>query len=279
VVLHAARELVSWEEWMSLFTVDAELCLRDGICAAECPSHLIEMDDDGLPRPVAWAEETCINCGHCVAVCPTGALALRTMAPEACEEVSPALLPAAAQVSHLLRARRSIRSFEERPVPREVVGRLIDDATYAPSGSNSQPVAWLVVHDTALVRRLAPLMRDWLAANWSLPRYVRLFRLAQERGWDVVCRGAPHMAIAHTPPGAERQGMIAVTYLELAAFGAGVGACWCGFGDAAIKGSDEIRALVGLPEGRASAGVLLLGYPRYGYVRVPRRKLARITWR
>jgi nitroreductase/NAD-dependent dihydropyrimidine dehydrogenase PreA subunit len=264
---------------MSLVVVNADLCLRDGICVAECPSYLLEMRDGGCPTPVAWAEETCIDCGHCVAVCPVGALSLRTMMPEQCAEVRRELLPDSAQVSHLLRVRRSIRSFEPRSVPQGALARLIEDATYAPSGSNSQPVEWLVIHDTALVRRLAPLMLDWLRGNWSMPRYARIFNFAHERGLDMVCRGAPHMAIAHTPPGAVQQGLIAVTYLELAAFGAGLGACWCGFADAAIKGSPEIRALVGLPEGRVSAGVLLLGYPRYAYARVPLRKPARIAWR
>jgi nitroreductase/NAD-dependent dihydropyrimidine dehydrogenase PreA subunit len=264
---------------MSLFTVDTELCLRDGICVSECPSYLIEMQDGAYPAPVAWAEEICINCGHCVAVCPVGALALRTMSPEQCEKVRRPLLPDAAQVAHLLRTRRSIRSFDERPVPQDELARLVEVATYAPSGSNSQPVEWLIIHDTALVRQVAPLMLGWLHQNWPMPRLARTFAFAYERGLDVVCRGAPHMVIAHTPPGAERHGMIAITYLELAAYGAGLGACWCGFADGAIKGSPEIRQAVGLPEGRANAGVLLLGYPRHAYSRVPLRNPARITWR
>ena len=208
---------------MSLFMVDADLCLRDGICVAECPSYLLEMRDGACPTPVAWAEETCINCGHCVAVCPVGALALRTMSPGQCEEVHQPILPDATQVASLLRTRRSIRSFEERPVPQDELTRLIETATYAPSGGNSQPVEWLIIHDTALVRQVAPLMLDWLRQNWAMPRYARTFTFAYEHDLDVVCRGAPHMVIAHTPAGAERHGLIAITYLELAAFGAGLG--------------------------------------------------------
>jgi nitroreductase/NAD-dependent dihydropyrimidine dehydrogenase PreA subunit len=264
---------------MSLFRVDADLCLRDGICVAECGLYLLVMRDGACPTPVAWAEEICVNCGHCVAVCPVGALTLRTMSPQQCEEVRPSLLPDAAQVAHLLRARRSIRSFEERPVPQDELARLIEVATYAPSASNSQPVEWLVVYDTALVRRLAPLILDWLRPHWAMSRFGRVFDFAYEHDLDLVCRDAPHMVIAHTPPGAVGQGLIAVTYLELAAFGAGLGACWCGLADATINGSPEIRQIVGLPEGRASAGVLLLGYPRYTYSRVPLRNPARISWR
>ncbi len=43
------------------------------------------------------------------------------------------------EVFDAIRSRRSIRAFESRPVDREVIDRLIDAATYAPSRMNSQP--------------------------------------------------------------------------------------------------------------------------------------------
>ena len=59
---------------MSLFEVDQDKCNRDGICAAECPLKIIDMKSTGIPAPVNGADALCINCGHCVAVCPTGAI-------------------------------------------------------------------------------------------------------------------------------------------------------------------------------------------------------------
>jgi nitroreductase/NAD-dependent dihydropyrimidine dehydrogenase PreA subunit len=265
---------------MSLFTINPDTCLRDGLCVAECPSYIIETQEEGCPPvPVPWAEETCINCGHCVAVCPVGALSLNTMSPEECADVRPDLLPAWPQVEHLLRTRRSIRSFEDRPVPPADVERLIEVATYAPSGSNSQPVEWLVIYDTGLVRRLAPMMRDVLLRAWCVPRYNRIFTLARDQGYDVVCRGAPHIIFALTPPGAERHAAISVTYLELAAYSMGLAACWCGFATGAVGASPELQAVIGLPEGRTAAAALLVGYPRYTYQRIPLRNPARVAWR
>ena len=172
------------------------------------------------------------------------------------------VLPDSTQVEHLLRTRRSIRSFTEQPVPQATLTRLLDIAACAPSAGNSQSVEWLVVYDTAVTRRLAALALDWLRQQPGPPRYGRLFAFAHERGLDVICRGAPHMMIAHTPPGGQTDGVIALAYLELAAYGMGLGACWCGFMQRAITGSPEIGEAVGLPSGRASSGVLLLGYPR-----------------
>jgi nitroreductase len=110
-------------------------------------------------------------------------------------------------------------------------------------------------------------------------RYGRIFAFAHENGLDVICRGAPHMVIAHTPPGGQTDGVIALTYAEVAAYCMGLGACWCGFAQWAITGSPQISEAVGLPAGRVSSGVLLLGYPRYTYERVPPRSPARIQWK
>jgi ferredoxin len=61
---------------MTLFTIDHEKCDKDGICALECPAHIIEMTYN-VPVPSDDAEEICIRCGHCVAVCPRAAFTLK----------------------------------------------------------------------------------------------------------------------------------------------------------------------------------------------------------
>ena len=53
-----------------------------------CGKRLIEIGEgESVPTLIAGAEKLCISCGHCVAVCPTGALAQRTMRPEDCPEI------------------------------------------------------------------------------------------------------------------------------------------------------------------------------------------------
>jgi nitroreductase len=53
-----------------------------------------------------------------------------------------------------LRARRSVRSFSPRPVPREVLEDALRAAGTAPSGANLQPWKFVVVADPALKRRI-----------------------------------------------------------------------------------------------------------------------------
>ncbi|HQY61888.1 MAG TPA: nitroreductase family protein [Polyangiaceae bacterium] len=53
-----------------------------------------------------------------------------------------------------LRARRSVRSFSPKPVPREAIADAIRAAGTAPSGANLQPWRFVVVGDPATKRRI-----------------------------------------------------------------------------------------------------------------------------
>jgi len=272
---------------MTIFSVDQEKCKKDGICVAECPLSVIEMEDkDEFPSPVDGAESLCVNCGHCVAVCPHGAISLKMMKTEECIPVQKELLPGPDQVEHLLLSRRSIRSYKNQAVERAVLAKLIDIARHAPSGSNRQPVNWLVIEDKGEVKRLSGIVIDYfrylLKENPGFP--LRIDRVIDrwEKGKDPVCRDAPHVVVAHAPEASLVPSIdctIALTYLELAAFSMGLGACWAGyFYFAATNFSPMIQAL-SLPEGHKAFGAMMIGYPRYQYHRIPLRNKPSITWR
>lgn len=273
---------------MSLFVVDTEKCSGEGACVAECPVGIIEIKEQ-FPIPVDRADELCINCGHCVAVCPHDALALRNMTPEQCPPVRREWLLDAERVEHFLRARRSIRAYRDKPVARETLIKLIEIARFAPSGSNAQPVSWLVIHDSDEVRRLAGLAIDWMRnllkerPQGSVgARRLNQIVAAWEEGTDIICRGAPHVIVAHGSkdnPAARVDCTIALTYLELAVPSFGLGACWAGYFNAAANLWPPMQEALELPKGHISCGAMMVGYPRYRYYRLPLRNEPRITWR
>lgn len=274
---------------MPLFSVDPDKCRRDGICAATCPMGIIAWaSPEALPSPAPNAAALCIQCGHCVAVCPHGALSLETVPAADCLPLKPEQLVGPDQLAHFLRARRSIRTYTDRVVARERLTRIIDIARFAPSGHNSQPVRWRVIYGGGEVRRLAGIVIDWMrdairsqpetAAALSMPRVVAAWEAGNER----ICRGAPHVIVAHAPKAlrvAPAACTIALTYLELAAFASGLGACWAGYFNAAATLWPPMQAALDLPEGDASFGALLVGYPRYPFHRLPPRREATVTWR
>ena len=151
---------------VKLFEVDQQSCQQDGICAAVCPIGIIDFQKGGYPCPSDEAEALCVRCGHCVAACPTGSLSHREMAVEQCPPVRKDLQLTAEHCEHFLRSRRSIRVYQDKPVPRADLARLIEVARYAPSGHNSQCAEWLVLDNKKELRKLAGIVADWM--RWML---------------------------------------------------------------------------------------------------------------
>jgi NAD-dependent dihydropyrimidine dehydrogenase PreA subunit len=148
---------------MSLFTIDPVKCKRDGFCAEVCPLHLIDFTDrEAAPKPVEGGEEECLRCGHCMSVCPHGALQLGVITLSAFTPIAKEFSLSFEQVDQLLRGRRSCRVYKAKMVPRRILEQLIRMGGYAPSGHNSQPTSWLVIHDRSEVRRLAGLTVEYL---------------------------------------------------------------------------------------------------------------------
>lgn len=273
---------------MELFSIDQKTCRQDGICAAVCPSRIIEFQKGACPVPAAGAEKACIACGHCVAACPGGSLDHRAMTAEQCPPVQQDLALSADHAEHFLRSRRSIRAYKREAVPAERIERLIRMARYAPSGRNSQGVEWLVLGRTEDVHRTAGLVAGWM--RWTIdhdPRTAALMHLekslkAWDGGVDIIFRDAPAVVIAHMEkdnPRARTTCTIALAYLELAAAGLGLGACWAGYFMRAAAAYPPLMQALALPQGNQSFGAMMVGYPGFKYHRLPLRNEPNITWR
>jgi len=245
---------------MSLLTVDREKCKRDGICAEICPMGIIEFKDkDAFPTLTDGGNKLCISCGHCVAVCPHGAMSHVIMKSEGCPPVKEDWLFGPEQVEHFLRHRRSIRIYKKKQVEREVLTKLINVARFAPSGHNRQPVKWLVINERDEVQRITGFVVHWmrhlikedspLVAAMNLNRVVGSW----EKGNDPI--------------------------LELAASSFDLGACWAGYFNAAATFWPPMQEELGLPEGNVSFGSMMVGYPKFKYHRLPLRNDAEIMWR
>jgi len=274
---------------MSLFMIDQKKCKRDGLCVKDCPAQVLAMaDKDAFPSPIEDAEEFCINCGHCVAVCPHGALTLSTMPRDACPPLQKDLLPGPEAVRELLRARRSIRQYKKAPVPHELLEELIDTARYAPTGSNKQQVHWTVLEDQTEMKRFAGMVIDFTRQNLAglededMVRRMNRLLTAWDKGNDRILRGAPNLILVHSPadlPFAEADCVIALTYLELYAYARGLGTCWGGYFTAAANFHLPLVEALGLPAGHLCYGTVMIGYPKVAYQAIPQRNAALVTWR
>ncbi|MFA4825920.1 MAG: nitroreductase family protein [Methanoregula sp.] len=271
---------------MATILVDQDLCTRCGICSVVCPVAIVSpADENTLPAVNDAAAARCIQCGHCEISCPSQALLLNIRPDEKVPLPAGAGTISPDDLAFYLKKRRSVRHFTKDPVPKEKIGQLLDIVRYAASGSNGQPVQWIVVHDPKKVKTIAGLTVEWMKTllNSSHPMsgYVPMFIGAWESGNDVICRGAPHLLFAHIPednPVAPVDAIIALTHFDIAAPAFGIGTCWAGFVAAAAMSYEPLQKELDLPAGRKIAYAMMFGHPQYKTYGIPRRKPLEVTW-
>ncbi|MDD4900183.1 MAG: nitroreductase family protein [Candidatus Omnitrophica bacterium] len=274
---------------MNSLKVDKAKCKGDGRCVEICPIKILRMNEkDAVPEFIPVGPEVCINCGHCFAFCPTGAITLSTMNAEDSLKLEYSKLPTPEQVELLLKGRRSIRNYKDQPIEKEKIEKLLDLARYAPSGINRQPVNWAVILGKDKVHDLAGRIASWMegllkdkspmAESFSFDRLVDSWK----SGLDLICRGAPSVVIAYglkDDPIVPQSCTISGTYLELAAFGLGLGACWAGYVHMAVNMSEDVRKITGLSNRATAGAAMMVGYAQYRYSRVPSRNNPKVLWR
>jgi nitroreductase len=170
-------------------------------------------------------------------------------------------------ITDLLRQRFSVRRFQDRPVPPEVVQDVLEAGRLSPSGGNEQPWVFGVIADRDLIAQIAEIAcnQRWIA---RAPLLIVLCAtcVSDERGGRDIQRDRfPQHAQALAEMGQdlywalnleEHQTKIAGTHMALAALEHGVGSCWVSRYD--VK---RLAELLNLPEHCLPSEILVLGYP------------------
>jgi nitroreductase/NAD-dependent dihydropyrimidine dehydrogenase PreA subunit len=274
---------------MNLISVDHEKCNKDGICASECPARIIVMDPkEGYPAPTPDFKDFCLKCGHCVSVCPADALRLDWLGPEKCPAMKKEMTLTPEQAEQFLSGRRSIRTFKEKKVPRDIIEKLLQVACTAPSAKNQQPWHWIVIQEPAEVKKIAGMvidaMRMFVQTNPTAAEATGYRRVlaSWDQGYDRICRGAPHLIVAHADKtwgfGPEDTAL-ALSLLDLYAASLGLGACWAGYVYKTANAYPPLFEALGLPVDHLAFGAMMIGYPQFKYRRIPMRKRPRVTWK
>ncbi len=180
-----------------------------------------------------------------------------------------------------IKGRRSIRKFKADPVPKEVLERLLEMATWAPSGMNRQNWYFLVItgdRKEALVdivgkgyEHVEPVLKEVFAEK---PQVWK----ATERFFKGL-GGAPVLVLAYFMPTRERQETsiqtvaAAIQNLLLAAHAEGLGACWM---TGPLHVAQQINTFLGMDD-KTLVAVIPMGYPDESSP-APRRKPNRVVY-
>lgn len=280
-------------------TIDESKCNNCNLCFEVCIGGPI------FEGPVVKHDEgiICVECGHCFAVCPEGAITI-----EGFEDIETAELGKYAAVNGpsmkaLLKGRRSGRLFKPEPVSREHVRELIEAASCAPSAHNSHPVKAYVYYDEAVIRNIE---KETLAYYRRLLKIFnfRLFPPAwRMMGLDIEELDSLKNAFAGLLKPVKREDIVNYGSRTLLAFTAprrntlAVGDAWIAAQNSVIQaealeiatfyngfiimaaGSRALRKVMGIPRGEKVVVVLTLGYPRRRFRREAPRHTMPVTWR
>ncbi len=272
---------------MSLINVDHEKCNRDGICVEVCPLSLLVLDPKCGPKLKPGASHICIGCGHCVAACPSGAIDNRKSPLAGQFPIPPGFSISPETAALFLRSRRSIRVYKDEPIPREQMLQLLEIARFAPSGHNSQGISYIVVDGREKVDRLREIVVEWmretvssqpdLANRYHMPAIIR----SHEKGEDRVFRGAHQLIVAHASKelaAAPISTYLALEYVEIYAPVLGIGTCWAGYAQACAQQFQPMSDFLKIPSENAIMGILMAGYPKHRYYRLPERNPLDVSW-
>ncbi len=267
------------------FVLDAESCIGCGRCVNVCPGAVLELDADRHPHVVEFEEygwNGCWRCEHCLAVCPKAAI---SVFGKTADESIPAPSPeeTGPMVEALVVNRHSCRRYSRRPVPKELIARMVDLVACAPNGGNKQQVEFCVAddmevaakfHDLAYERMDQLMEQDVFPEGWDRASFEDLKRWEKTVRPDMLLSGAPYFIIPHAPLGKGEpipDVMIAATYLEVLCAGYGLGCNIMTFPLDVLSTMPDILALLGIPEDHYVGCVVGFGWPQIPYQRGTQR--------
>jgi len=153
------------------------------------------------------------------------------------------------EYTELIRTRESVRNYDpNRPVPKEILEKILDAGRLAPSACNYQPWKFLVISSSALLEKVrACYQRDWLKDAPHILVVLGLRNQAWNRGYDGYNSVETDVAIA-------------MTHIILAAENEGVGTCWI-----AAYNPVLLKEALNPDENQLIFGITPLGYPKPGF--------------
>lgn len=151
------------------------------------------------------------------------------------------------KVTEAIRQRRSIKAFQERAIPADVLRQIVDAAYLAPTGGNNPSREFLVVTDREQLNNLSGAHSHCKFLAGAVAAIALLGKPAQSRYWVEDCG-------------------VAGAHVWLSAVSLGLGAAWAAMYQSdneqeSVRREQYCRDVLGIPGTLRVVGVLALGYP------------------
>lgn len=167
-----------------------------------------------------------------------------------------------ADIIDIIKSRRSIRKYLDRPIPKETIDKLIEAAKWAPSGMNAQPWGFIVVQDNLLIKELSdrsiPYINKLIEEN---PKFAAYKKRMAVRDFNIFYKAPCVIIILGNVDAFSYQNdcAMAAQNLMLMASSIGLGSCWVGMMN--VLNKDEwFRKKFQVPSNYATVAPIALGY-------------------
>jgi nitroreductase len=135
-------------------------------------------------------------------------------------------------------SRRSIRKYENKDVPNDVLNKILEAGRQSPSAANRQPYHFIVVTDDEIKKEMPGLVSTFI------------------KNAPLVIVGCANPKALLTGKWAIVDTTIALENMVLAAWSLGVGSCWIG-----AFNEQKIKDILQIPKSYKVVALLSLGYP------------------
>lgn len=142
------------------------------------------------------------------------------------------------EVQKAIEVRKSVRAYSAKPVPDEVVARILEAGRTSPSATNYQPWHFVVV--TGADKR--KVLAEGVYAGFIVESPLVIVGLADRQK-------SPKWHLVDTT--------IALQTMVLAATAEGLGTCWVG-----SFNEERVRKLLNVPDNFVIVAMISVGYPR-----------------
>lgn len=162
------------------------------------------------------------------------------------------------QVRDAIKARRSIRKFQNKQIPKEKLDKILDSGRLAPSASNRQAWKFVIVQDSVIRKKLAIASRNQIFVGEAS---AIIIAVSLNPDYVMSC-GVPSYAVDIST---------ALDHMMLSAVEEGLGTCWIG-----AFNQQNVKDILCIPDDYKVVALLPIGYPAENPEPRPRKSLNQI---
>lgn len=162
-------------------------------------------------------------------------------------------------VIEAIKKRRSIRKYQSKKIPKEIIEQILECGAYAPSAMRIFPWNFIVIENKEKIRKLSNKSKETL----HLLGFGMKFAERVTSKDDMIFYNAPLVVIITCDKNVKwkkEDTALAAQNMFLAAQSLGLGSCWIGLADGLGK-DEKTRKDLSIPENHEITAVLIFGYP------------------